>query len=84
MTRLRVDRLAGGLEQIRAVDRETAIAALDLRPRQSRRRYQCGQPAAQVRRWAKTNGVPVPRSGPIPNTVRAAYEAAHQPKTGDA
>lgn len=37
-----------------------------------------GQPSAkELRAWAEQNSIEVPKSGPLPDSVKAAYAAAH-------
>lgn len=80
---LQFRRVAGGLQQLAPGDRAACLmlarpaAAPPRKPRPAR------EPAAQVRRWAVEQGVPCPRSGPIPATVRAAYDEAAQHRWRD-
>lgn len=46
--------------------------------RTARRRSSAGGNSAQVRQWAKANGLTVNSRGRIPGEVRAAYEAAQR------
>lgn len=45
--------------------------------RSSRRRRSSGPSAAEIRQWARENGMDVSERGRVPEEVRAAYEAAN-------
>lgn len=58
----------------------TSVARRISGPRNRKRRSSAtskAASAADIRTWAKENGLEVPERGRVPDTIRAAYEDAH-------